>query len=62
MQEDHLLIINQVEITPLAHRTAIEKLIKSFLNSRFNRVPQAHNKHTDTLATLASKFMTGQLK
>lgn len=63
MQEDFRLIIKQFkkefslkDVALVAYRTAVQKLINSFLNVRFKHVAQAYNKHADVLATLASIF------
>lgn len=40
----------------MAYQIVVQQLIKSFTGTQFEHVPRAYNKHTDTLATLASKI------
>lgn len=63
MQRDSRLIIKQVNgevsLTKnflVSYRTVIQKLIISFSHFQYEHVSRAYNKHTDTLATLASKI------
>lgn len=44
------------EFSLVSYRIAVQKLVKTFKKIQFEHTPQAHNQHTDALATVASKI------